>query len=92
MLNANPLATMGELVRRVPLVVQENHSAREAADYMVETDVGRLIVVADDNSASMVGIVTRSDLMGAHSQRLKEAHQVTRHLSTPFRAKLDDVC
>ncbi len=92
MLNANPNATIGELVQRVPLVVQENHSAREAADYMVETEVGRLIVVADDDSASMVGIVTRSDLMGTHTQRLKEAHHVTRHLSTPFRAKLDDVC
>lgn len=91
MLNANPQATIGELVRREPLVVQENHSAREAADYMVETDVGRLIVVADHDSASMIGIVTRSDLMGTHTQRLKEAHQLTRHLSTPFRARLDDV-
>lgn len=87
MLNANPGATIGELVKRVPLVVQENHSAREAADYMVETDVGRLIVVADEDSRSMVGIVTRSDLMGAHTQRLKEARQVTRHLSTRFRER-----
>jgi len=92
MLNAKPNATMGELVQRVPLVVQENHSAREAADYMVETDVGRLIVVADVDPASMVGIVTRSDLMGTHTQRLKEAHQVTRHLATPFRAKLEEIC
>lgn len=87
MLNANPRATIGELVQRVPLIVQENHSAREAADYMIETEVGRLIVVADEDSTTMVGIITRSDLMGAHTQRLKEARQVTRHLSTRLRER-----
>lgn len=85
-------ATIGDLVRRAPLAVQESHSAREAADHMIGANVGRLIVVADDDSNRMVGIVTRSDLMGVHTQRLKEAHKLARHLSTPFRARLDDGC
>ncbi|MEO6975722.1 MAG: chloride channel protein, partial [Gallionella sp.] len=75
-------ACVGDLIHRAPLVVQENHSAREAADHMVEADIGRLIVVAADNSREIVGIVTRSDLLAAHSQRLKEARRVTRHFST----------
>lgn len=85
-------ATIGDMVRRAPLAVQESHSAREAADHMIGANVGRLIVVADDDSNRMVGIITRSDLMGVHTQRLKEAHKVARHLSTPFRARLDDAC
>lgn len=78
---------IGDLVQRTPLVVQESHSAREAADHMAEANVGRLIVVADDDLGKMVGIITRGDLLACHSQRLKEAHQVTRHLSNIFNSK-----
>ena len=84
-----PDSCIGDLVRRAPLTVQESHSAREAADHMVEADVGRLIVVADDNSRDVVGIVTRGDLLAAHTQRLKEARQVARHLSTSFNSRTD---
>jgi predicted transcriptional regulator len=75
---------IGDLIRRVPLIVEESHSAREAADHMVEANVGRLIVVADNDAGNMIGIVTRGDLLAAHSQRLKEARQLNRHLTTPF--------
>jgi CBS-domain-containing membrane protein len=51
---------------------------------MVEANVGRLIVVADNDAGNMIGIVTRGDLLAAHSQRLKEARQLNRHLTTPF--------
>jgi H+/Cl- antiporter ClcA len=80
-------ACIESLVQRTPLVVQESHSAREAADHMVEANVGRLIVVADENFTQMIGIVTRGDLLAAHTQRLKEARKVERHLSTPFNIK-----
>jgi H+/Cl- antiporter ClcA len=78
-------ACVGDLIHRTPLVVEESHSAREAADHMVEADIGRLIVVAADNPREIIGIVTRGDLLAAHSQRLKEARQITRHLSSRFK-------
>lgn len=78
---------IGDLIRRAPLLVQESHSAREAADHMAAANVGRLIVVADDDWGKMVGIITRGDLLACHSQRLKEAHEVTRHLSNLFNSK-----
>jgi predicted transcriptional regulator len=84
-------ARVESLVQRTPLVVQENHSAREAADHMVEANVGRLIVVADENFTQMIGIVTRGDLLAAHTQRLKEARKVERHLSAPFQVKKEGV-
>ncbi|WP_228779537.1 chloride channel protein [Rouxiella silvae] len=68
--------TIGDCINRPPLVVQESHSAREAADHMVDAAVGRLIVVADNNLDKMVGIVTRGDLLAAHSQRLKEKNHL----------------
>jgi CBS domain-containing protein len=70
---------VGSLIRRPPLVVVENHSLREAADHMVEADVGRLVVMSEDDPHRMVGILTRGDLLAAHAQRLREARNATRH-------------
>jgi H+/Cl- antiporter ClcA len=71
---------IGAMIKRAPIVVREDHSLREAADHMVAENVGRLIVVASDTPQRMVGILTRGDLLAAHAQRLKEAHQTGRHL------------
>ncbi len=71
-------ATVQSLLSRPPIVVCEDHTLREAADHMVEADVGRLVVVSRDGR--MVGIVTRGDLLKAHAQRLREAHEASRHL------------
>jgi CIC family chloride channel protein len=62
-----------ELVRRPAAVVFEDCSLREAADHMVREGVGRLPVVRRDAPAKVVGIVTRSDLLGAHQGRLDDA-------------------
>ncbi|WP_062536476.1 chloride channel protein [Mizugakiibacter sediminis] len=74
------LRRIGELIRREPIVVREDHSLREAADHMVAENVGRLIVVSRDPPQRMVGILTRGDLLAAHARRLKEAHQAGRHI------------
>ena len=66
--------TVGELVQRPALVVREDHSLREAADHMVEANVGRLIVLGGDDKHRMVGIITRGDLLAAHARRLRETH------------------
>ncbi|RDS79133.1 chloride channel protein [Dyella monticola] len=73
-------AKMRSLVHRAPLVVREDHTLREAADHMVESEVGRLVVVSMSSPHRMVGIITRGDLLAAHARRLREARQLSRHL------------
>jgi H+/Cl- antiporter ClcA len=72
--------TLQSLITRAPLVVREDHTLREAADHMVESEVGRLIVIDKDAPHRMVGIVTRGDLLTAHAKRLREARDAARQL------------
>jgi CBS domain-containing protein len=58
------------LVHRAPIVVSEGSSLREAADHLVRAGVGRLPVMSEENPRRLVGILTRSDLLGAHKERL----------------------
>ncbi len=74
------LRRIGEMLKRPPIVVSENHSLREAADHMVAENVGRLVVVAQDDPNRIVGILTRGDLLAAHGRRLKEARDAARHI------------
>jgi H+/Cl- antiporter ClcA len=74
------LKRIGEMLRRPPIVVNEEHSLREAADHMVAENVGRLVVVAHDDPTKMVGILTRGDLLSAHARRLREARDANRHI------------
>jgi CIC family chloride channel protein len=62
-----------DLVRRAPVVAHEDNTLREAADHMVRARVGRLPVV-DRATGGLVGILSRSDLLGAHERRLTAAH------------------
>ncbi|MEP6881745.1 MAG: chloride channel protein [Dokdonella sp.] len=71
---------VSDLIKRPPLIVKERHSAREAADHMVEADVGRLVVVSEDAPHHMIGIITRGDLLAAHANRLRQTHESSRHL------------
>ena len=63
-------ATIRELVKRPPVTVHEGSSLREAANQMVHAGVGRLPVVNAAGGHAIVGIVTRSDVLGAHRARL----------------------
>lgn len=69
-----------DLALREPVVVHEHHSLRQAADHMVSENIGRVIVVGVDAPHSLIGILTRGDLLAAHGQRLKEAHLAGRHI------------
>ncbi|WP_233843892.1 chloride channel protein [Dyella sp. 2HG41-7] len=73
-------ATVRSLVQRPPIVVREDHTLREAADHMVERDVGRLVVMSKKAPHEMIGIITRGDLLAAHARRLREARLASRHL------------
>jgi CBS domain-containing protein len=65
--------TVRALIRRDPVVVYDDSTLREAADAMVHAGVGRLPVVSRRAERTVVGIVTRSDLLGAHARRLAHA-------------------
>lgn len=66
------------LVRREPIVVTAEARLREAADLMVEHDIGRLPVVGEQGK--VVGFLTRSDLLSAERRRLKESRERKSHL------------
>jgi H+/Cl- antiporter ClcA len=71
---ARPLA---DLLTRPPAAVFEDSSLREAADHMVREDVGRLPVVARGAPETVLGFITRGDLLAAHRSRLAAAHEAT---------------
>jgi CIC family chloride channel protein len=60
-------AAVGALVKRSPVVVTGDTSLRQALDLMVRARVGRLVVVERTDLKVPVGILTRSDLLGAHA-------------------------
>ncbi|MGH8147532.1 MAG: chloride channel protein [Rhodanobacteraceae bacterium] len=74
------LTRIGEMLKRGPIVVFEDHNLRDATDLMVTENVGRLIVVARDNPTQMVGILTRSDVMAANSRRIHEMRDASRQI------------
>ncbi len=69
-------ARVADVVTRPPAVIFTDSSLREAADHMVRLDIGRLPVVTRAAPRTVVGIVTRSDLLAAHRRRLDERHVV----------------
>jgi H+/Cl- antiporter ClcA/CBS domain-containing protein len=73
---------LGEMIHRPPVVVYPNATLREAADHMVNHDVGRLPVL-DRTTRRVIGILTRSDLLSAHRKRL-EHMQAVRLLQLPL--------
>jgi CIC family chloride channel protein len=74
-----------DLVRRAAAVVFEDSTLREAADHMVREGVGRLPVVSRGEPRKVVGMLTRSDLLTAHKQRLEELDLAERHLGFRIR-------
>ncbi|HXV17401.1 MAG TPA: CBS domain-containing protein, partial [Gemmatimonadaceae bacterium] len=73
-------ALISTIIKRQPAVVFDDSSLREAADHMVMQQVGRLPVVSREDSRTVIGMISRSDLLSAHSPRLKAKHQ--RHRSS----------
>jgi chloride channel protein, CIC family len=77
-----------DLISRAPVVIYDDSSAREAADHMVREEVGRLPVVTRDAPRTVIGMVSRSDLLGAHARRLAAHDDAERHLSPqPIRGR-----
>jgi H+/Cl- antiporter ClcA/predicted transcriptional regulator len=62
-----------ELIRGFPRVAYDDSTLRDAADHMVNHDIGRLPVVKRGEPGRVVGMLTRSDILGAHRKRILAA-------------------
>lgn len=69
--NVSADSRIGELITRPAAVVFDDNSLREAADHMIMEKVGRLPVVSRSNPRQVVAMITRSDLLRAHENRLR---------------------
>jgi H+/Cl- antiporter ClcA/CBS domain-containing protein len=67
----------GELLKRPPIITYADGSLRDAADHMVNHDVGRVPVVDRRDPGRVVGMITRSDVMAANRRRLNEMKRST---------------
>jgi CIC family chloride channel protein len=61
-----------DLLRRKAVVIYDDSSLRDAADIMALEQIGRLPVVSRSAPETVIGMITRSDLIGAHLRRLEE--------------------
>ena len=77
----DPQARLGSLLKRLPVVTHPDASLREAADLMAREHIGRLPVVSRAAPLRVIGIITRSDLIGAHLPRLEHVR-----VQRPWRA------
>ena len=69
--NGKPGSTkVRELIKGFPRVVYDDLTLRDAADHIVNHNIGRLPVVTRAEPGKVVGMLTRSDILGAHRQRL----------------------
>ncbi|MES1185207.1 MAG: chloride channel protein, partial [Myxococcales bacterium] len=75
---------IARLLKRPPAVAFDNSSLREAADLMVTEGVGRLPVVTHAEPGRVIGFLTRSDLVSAHSRRIDENDQLHASIKLPF--------
>lgn len=83
-----PTTLIGELVKKPPVAISEDFSLREASDLMVNTNVGRLVVMSRTKPAQLLGILTRGDLISAHASRLHENRYARRQLRIDLRRPL----
>jgi len=75
-------AVLRTLITMPPKFVYPDVTLRDAADHMVNHDIGRLPVM-DRQTRKIIGVVTRSDLLRAHRRRLDDVSKPVRHIQLP---------
>jgi CBS domain-containing protein len=80
-LEIEPIITF-DLIHRQPITAFPWESCRTAVERMAQAEVGRLVVVSEDNPEKVVGIVTRSDLLKPHARHGQEEGKRERFLGT----------
>ncbi len=73
-----PDRRLRDLLTRPPVIVYADSTLRDAADHMVNHDIGRLPVVERGKLGKVVGFLTRSDLLSAHRRRLDDSRRPRR--------------
>ncbi|MCB9875884.1 MAG: chloride channel protein [Planctomycetaceae bacterium] len=81
-----------ELIRHLPRFVYDDCTARQAADHMVNHNIGRLPVISRQQPHSLVGIVTRSDILSGYRLQMDEAIAEKPTISIPgFKKNKDSI-
>ncbi len=75
--------TLVELLRRPPKYVYDDCTVRQAADHMVNHNIGRLPVVKRDRPQEVIGMITRSDILSVFQRRVRESQPQTPTLRMP---------
>jgi CBS domain-containing protein len=57
----------------MPKYVYDDCTVRQAADHMVNHDIGRLPVVRRAQPHAVVGMITRSDILSVYRRHLRDA-------------------
>jgi len=70
--NGSNSARVSDLIRRPPKFVYDDCTVRQAADHMVNHGIGRLPVVRRIGAPSVLGIITRSDILSCYRHRIDE--------------------
>jgi H+/Cl- antiporter ClcA len=83
--SADPNKPLESLMTRPPVIVYADSSLRDAADHMVNHDIGRLPVL-DRGTRQLIGVITRSDLLRAHRRRLTLDRAAARTIPLPWRS------
>ncbi len=73
-------ALVRDLITRAPVVVYDDNTMRDAVDQMVHEGVGRLPVVSRGAPRQVLGVISRSDVLGVHARRLAAQRDVAQHL------------
>jgi H+/Cl- antiporter ClcA len=70
--HANDEQTLEQLIGRSPKFVYDDCTVRQAADHMVNHNIGRLPVVRRGQPAEVIGMITRSSVLSVFQRRLSE--------------------
>jgi H+/Cl- antiporter ClcA len=63
---------LGDLILSPPVVVFDTNPLRDVAKLMAVEDIGRFPVVSQDQPRRLVGIISRSDILGTHRRQHEE--------------------
>ena len=66
---AHRAEVVGTLVARAPVVARPSQTARAVVELMARSDVGRIILVAENDPTKTIGIITRSDVVAAFAKK-----------------------
>jgi CBS domain-containing protein len=75
---------LASLVKRTLKYVYDDCTVRQAANHMVNHQIGRLPVVRRSNPREVVGIVTRSDVLSVFERHIDEAERQSPTIRLPL--------